>query len=42
LSRSVELPAFILKKSIRELIEAGYLEEKDGKYQVSETGKQKI
>ncbi|NQS89620.1 hypothetical protein HQ584_07525 [Patescibacteria group bacterium] len=40
--KSTELPLFRIRSSIREMLEAGLVKEKEGKYLVTKLGQEKI
>jgi len=42
LAESIELPVFRIRSSVREMLEAGLVEEKEGKYVVTKLGQAKI
>ncbi|TET28373.1 hypothetical protein E3J68_03115 [Candidatus Aerophobetes bacterium] len=41
-AKSTGLPLFRIRSSIREMLEAGLVEEKEGKYAVTKLGREKI
>jgi len=42
IAKSTELPLFRLRSSIREMIEVGLVEEKEGKYVVTKLGRARM
>jgi len=42
MAKTAEVPIYRVRSSIRELLEAGFLEEKEGKYITTQKGREKI
>ena len=42
LAKSIELPVFRIRSSVREMLKAGLIEEKEGKYVATKLGRAKI